>query len=76
MCDHEDEDSTPRRFRTLRFNPLRDLMPWIAVVMGIVFAIRAAAGSVAPMFLVIGPALVVIGIAAFFLFRWMGKRGI
>ena len=69
------DDSTPRRFRRMRFSPLRDLLPWVAVALGIVVAIRALIGSMDPIFLILGPALSVFGIAAFFFVRWIGRRG-
>ena len=70
------DSSTPRRFRTLRFNPLRALLPWFAVAAGLYLTIRGATGGMDAIFVVLGPALVVLGIAAFFLYRWMAKRGI
>jgi len=72
----ENEDATPRRFRRMRFNPLRDVLPWVAVVVGIVFAIRAAVGEMGSIFLILGPALSVFGVVAFIVFRWMARRGI
>jgi hypothetical protein len=67
-------DETPRRFRTLRFNPLRDVLPWIAIAVGILHTIRAATGSMDPMFLITGPILIVIGVSGFFIARWLKKR--
>ena len=69
---------TPRRFRTLRFNPLRDVLPWVAVAAGVVLTIRAIAaiGSDGDAgFALAGPVLVVLGIAVFFINRWQAKRG-
>lgn len=60
----------------MRFNPLRDVLPWVAVVVGIVFAIRAAVGEMGSIFLILGPALSVFGVVAFIVFRWMARRGI
>lgn len=64
-----------RRFRRLRFSPLRDLLPWVAVAVGIALTIRAATGGMGSIFFIAGPALCVLGDIAFFVFRWMGKRG-
>ena len=72
---------TPRRFRTLRFNPLRDVLPWVAVAAGVVLTVRAIAAIAAigsdgdAGFALAGPVLVVLGVAVFFINRWQAKRG-
>ena len=77
MSDEDDNtDARPRRFRTLRFNPLREVLPWVVIVVGVFQFIQAATGAMDSVFLIIGPVLIVIGISAFFLARWMKKRGI
>jgi spore maturation protein SpmB len=73
--DDESADVTPQRFRTLRFNPLRDVLPWLAVAVGAFQTIRAATGAMDSIFLIVGPVLVVIGISGFLLALWMKKRG-
>jgi hypothetical protein len=69
-------DEMPRRFRTLRFNPLRQVLPYVAIALGIFHTVRAATGAMDPIFLTTGPILIVIGVAAIFIFRWMKKRGL
>lgn len=69
-------DGTPRRFRTLRFNPLREVLPYVAIALGIFHTVRAATGAMEPIFLTTGPILIVIGVAAILIFRWMKKRGL
>jgi spore maturation protein SpmB len=60
----------------LRFNPLREILPWVAVAVGIFHTIRAATGAMDSIFLITGPILTVIGITGFLIARWMKKRGI
>jgi hypothetical protein len=75
-ADETGRDETPRRFRTLRFNPLREVLPYVAIALGIFHTVRAATGVMDPIFLTTGPILIVIGVAAIFIFRWMKKRGL
>lgn len=75
----EKANETPRRFRTLRPNPLRDVLPWGAVVVGIVHAVRGgfelAHGS-SPLQLLVGLGLAALGIIAFVIYRWQARRGL
>jgi uncharacterized membrane protein len=72
------EKPVPRRFRRLRFNPPRDVLPWVAVVVGLVLVVRAALGR-SPgddtAWLVVGLALAAVGIVVFFVNRWQARRG-
>jgi hypothetical protein len=71
-------EQTPRRFRSLRFNPLRDVLPWVAVAAGLVFTVRGVAAVVETgdaTWLIVGPGLAVLGVAAFFINRWQARRG-
>lgn len=65
----------PRKYKW-RYGPIRLVAPWVAVAVGIFFAIQGATGGMASIFLITGPILCILGVAAFFLFRWMAKRGI
>jgi uncharacterized membrane protein len=79
MSESSDGDeSVPRRFRRLRFNPLRDVMPWVAVVVGLFLVVRAMVGRSPgddPVWLVMGVVLAVIGLVVFFVNRWQARRG-
>ena len=57
---------------------LRIVMPIVGIVVGILFAVRGIgrAGDGDPLFLILGVVLVVLGIVAIPLARWMAKRGI
>ncbi|MDY7540811.1 MULTISPECIES: hypothetical protein [unclassified Cryobacterium] len=48
--------------------------------MGILLVIKGALALVTnggdPLFLILGSALVVLGIVAFFVYRWMARRGL
>ncbi len=72
------EKPVPRRFRRLRFNPLRDVLPWVAVVVGSFLVVRAAIGR-SPgddiVWLVMGLVLTTLGIVVFFVNRWQARRG-
>jgi hypothetical protein len=76
MSKNDSTDETPRRFRTLRFNPLRDLLPWVAVAVGVVQTVRAGTGAIDPIFMTLGPALIVLGVSGFFVGRWLKKRNL
>ncbi|WP_411699418.1 hypothetical protein [Conyzicola sp.] len=72
-------DPVPKRFRRLRFNPLRDVLPWVAAVVGVFMAIRGAFELGArgdSQDLILGLSLTAIAVAAFFINRWQAKRGL
>ncbi|MCI4658082.1 hypothetical protein [Cryobacterium zhongshanensis] len=79
------EDSTygeprPRKYQW-RYGPLRIVMPWLCIAAGILMAIKGAFdvgtnASAGPLFLILGASLIVLGVVAFFVYRWMAKRGI
>ncbi|GAB3607527.1 hypothetical protein GCM10027413_29360 [Conyzicola nivalis] len=72
-------DPVPKRFRRLRFNPMRDVLPWVAAVVGIFMAIRGAfdlSASGDSQGLIVGLSLTAIAIAAFCINRWQSKRGL
>jgi len=76
---HEEANETPRRFRTLRPNPLRDVLPWVVVAVGIIQSVRggidfAHGGSPAQM--LIGLGLAVLGIVMFLINRSQARRGL
>jgi hypothetical protein len=67
----------PRAYKW-RYGPLRLVMPWLAIGGGVVMTIRGALGlteNADLFFLILGVSLIVLGIAAFFVYRWMAKRG-
>ena len=69
----------PRRFRRLKINPLRDVLPFVAVVIGAFMAIRAALGlrnGGDPTLIYVGVGLVVVAVLVFFVNRWQAKRGL
>ncbi|ROP75644.1 hypothetical protein EDF18_2269 [Frigoribacterium sp. PhB107] len=74
----DSEKPVPRRFRRLKVNPLRDVLPWVAVVVGLVLVVRAALGR-SPgddtVWLVMGLVLAAVGIVVFFVNRWQARRG-
>lgn len=69
----------PRRYKW-RYGPLRIVMPWLCIAVGILLAIKGALDLATnggdPFFLILGSALVVLGIVAFFVYRWMARRGL
>jgi ABC-type enterochelin transport system permease subunit len=72
------EKPVPRRFRRLRSNPLRDSLPWVAVVVGLLLVVRAMLGRSPgddPVWLVMGIVLAVLGVVVFFVNRWQARRG-
>jgi hypothetical protein len=79
MSDGDEEaNETPRRFRTLRPNPLRDVLPWVVVAVGVIQSVRggidlAHGGGLAQM--LIGLGLAVLGIVVFVINRWQARRG-
>lgn len=77
--DGAESGQVPRRFRRLTFNPLRDALPIVAVIVGAVMAIRAAWGLSSggdPTLVYVGAGLVVVGVVVFFVNRWQAKRGL
>jgi hypothetical protein len=76
MSENRSTDDTPRRFRTLRFNPLREMLPWVAIVVGIVQTARAGTGAIDPIFTMLGLVLIVVGGSGFFVGRWLEKRNL
>jgi hypothetical protein len=79
MADEDETTETPRRFQTLRPNPLRDFLPWVAVVVGVVLILRGffdASRHDSPAQLLIGAGLAAIGLVVFFVNRWQSKRGL
>ncbi|MEK6311984.1 MAG: hypothetical protein V4755_14910 [Curtobacterium sp.] len=78
MTNEDETTGTPRRFRILRPNPVRDVLPWIAVVVGVVLIIRgivAGSGHDDPAQMLIGVGLAVIVLVVFFINRWQARRG-
>jgi len=69
----------PKRFRRLKFNPLRDVLPIVAVLVGAFMAVRAAmwvSNGGEPLMIYVGSGLVIVGVAMFFINRWQAKRGL
>lgn len=66
------------RYRS-KYGPLRLVLPWVAVAVGLLVAVThvggIADGSGMGLF-VGGIAVAVLGVAAFFVYRWMARRGI
>lgn len=72
--DSEPEDEgaqRPSRYGW-RYGPLRLVMPWVAIVVGVVLA----ATNRDPLLPIVGIGLIVLGIIAFFVYRFMAKRGV
>jgi hypothetical protein len=70
------DDSTPKRFRRLKFNPLRELLPYVCIVLGIVMAARHGftfAGDDGVL-VICSLALVAVGAIAIPVNLWMKKR--
>ncbi|PJJ70727.1 hypothetical protein CLV46_0252 [Diaminobutyricimonas aerilata] len=74
----DDRDQPARRYKW-RYGPLRLVLPWISIALGTFWTVRAVvdpdsdAGS--PLFVFLGIGLIALGIVAFFVYRWMAKRG-
>lgn len=77
--EREVDDGPPRRYKW-RYGPLRLLLPWISIAVGGFWLVRAVldpkATEDSPVFLILGISLIVLGIVAFLVYRWMAKRGI
>ncbi|NII52078.1 hypothetical protein [Frigoribacterium endophyticum] len=77
--DDSEGTGVPKRFQKLKFNPLRDVLPIVAVIVGVFMAVRAVAGLADgrdPLLIYVGSGLAVIGVAVFVINRWQGKRGL
>jgi hypothetical protein len=79
--EHAEACTQWRRHRR-RYGPVRLVLPWIAIVVGAIMAVTRIDGldkrgedNTAVLFLA-GLGLVVLGVIAFFVYRWMAKRGI
>jgi Ca2+/Na+ antiporter len=71
MTNNHDADSRRSRYRW-RYGPLRLALPWIAIVVGAILVVTHRD----PVVLALGIGLIVVGIIAFFVYRFMAKRGI
>ncbi|WP_374946420.1 hypothetical protein [Agreia sp.] len=74
----DNEDSTPKRFRRLRFNPLREILPYVCIILGIVMAARhgfTLAGNEGVL-VICSLALVALGVIAIPVNLWLKKRGL
>ncbi|WP_416393256.1 MULTISPECIES: hypothetical protein [unclassified Curtobacterium] len=79
MTDEDETSGTPRRFRTLRPNPLRDVLPLVGVVVGVVLVVRGVfdlVNRLGPDELLVGAGLAGIGLVVFFVNRWQARRGL
>jgi hypothetical protein len=79
MTDEDETSGVSRRFRTLRPNPLRDVLPWVGVVVGVVLVVRGVfdlARRHGPEQLLVGAAIAVIGLVVFLINRWQARRGL
>jgi len=79
MTNEDESSGTPRRFQTLRPNPLRDVLPWVGVVVGVVLIARGVfdlANHHGPGQLLVGAGLAAIGLVVFFINRWQARRGL
>ena len=72
----DNDDSTPKRFRRLRFNPLREILPYVCIVVGIVMAARHGFtfAENEGVLVICSLALVAVGIIAIPVNLWMKKR--
>jgi hypothetical protein len=72
-----DSHEVPPRFRTLRFSPGRDLMPAIAVVVGVIVGVRGwtSVQQHGPTQLWVGFGLAALGAVVFCINRWQKRRG-
>lgn len=65
--------NTPRKYKW-RYGPLRLAMPWIALVVGAGMIIQGINGN--PLFVTLGIIAIAFGVIAFFVYRWMARKGI
>jgi hypothetical protein len=78
VTDEDEASGVPRRFRTLRPNPIRDVLPWVVIAVGVTLVFRGAfeiVGDHGPGQLFVGVGLVVLGLVVFFVNRWQARRG-
>ncbi|KDP92365.1 MULTISPECIES: hypothetical protein [Clavibacter] len=54
----------------------RRVAAWAAMIGGAIATYRGATGELGSIFLIVGPALMVLGVIGFFLYRWMARRGL
>lgn len=76
MSSSSNEDAAEKPRRSWRYGPLRLILPWVGMTVGILLTIGGSTGSRSPIFLLVGPGLIALSIAAFLLYRWMARRGI
>lgn len=65
----QDSDKRPYKWR---YGPLRLVMPWLCVAVGIYSVVVNSS----PLRIGIGLGLIAFGVVVFFVYRWMAKRGI
>lgn len=74
------DETTPRRFRRLPHGgPLRLLMPWVCIVVGVGMLVKGAIDAQVrgdALYSLLGAGLVVLGVVVFFVNRWQEKRGL
>jgi len=76
----EKSESEPPRPYKWRYGPLRLVMPWLCIAVGVFMAgdgalSLAANGGGDPLIFMLGLGLIVVGIVTFFVARWQAKRG-
>lgn len=54
----------------------RRVAAWAAVIGGAIATYRGATGELDSIFLVVGPALMALGVIGVFVYRWMARRGL
>lgn len=66
------------RWYKWKYGPLRLIMPWVCVIVGIGLTIKGIASSEddGATFIALGVGFIVLGAAAALIARWMAKRGI
>ncbi|RIJ50969.1 hypothetical protein DZG00_10680 [Clavibacter lycopersici] len=72
----DDANGTPDGRRKPARGSARSVLPWAAVIGGAIATFRGATGDLGSIFLITGPALMALGVVAFFVYRWMAKRGL
>lgn len=77
--DNVDGRRGPKRFQRVRFNPLRDVLPVVLVVVGAFVAIRAVVGLGGggdALFVYVGSGLIIVGVLVLIINRWQARRGL